>query len=82
MAGQVFIIGLRLETECEEKVDEKEVLDWLKEQFEGCGMGEVSAFNVVERGPYGEAAWRFEAGAFEGWALAMMRNGPKEGDPK
>lgn len=67
MAGQVFVVGFRVETDCEETVSEADVLEWAESHFEGCDMGEVGPFKVVER--------QASASAFGGWVLSVLRRG-------
>lgn len=46
--SQLFIIELKLFTECEEKVNEAFVANWVLQQFEGCDFASVELREVEE----------------------------------
>lgn len=48
MANQKFIIKVRITTECDEFVDERDVTTWTEEIFRGCDLGNVRILEVKE----------------------------------
>lgn len=75
MAGQRFVVGFALETDCEEQVTQADVLKWAQDHFEGCDMGEVGPFRATERGLGGELEWQANAKDFGSWVLSCIRRG-------
>ena len=40
--NQMFIVELKVLTDCQEKVDEAFIANWILQQFEGCDVGDVT----------------------------------------